>query len=296
VRRALATAVAVAGLGALPATAAAHGRSAPVASDWRAAIERAPHGVTAEVVDGDRDLWMATSAPTEVVGLLGEPMLRFGRGGVWANASSPTAHADRILTPGGSGWIRVARRAAYRWHEHRLHAGEAGAGTTWSVPLVVDGRRTAISGSLRRVQGGRAWPWLAAAAVAGAAATWRSWLRVPALVAVGAGAAARAGYELHGRPSVAWSGYADAVGTAVLAVLLAAAVVFGRTSGTRAVAALIAGVLALTQALWMSPAFLHGLVFDVLGTTTTRALLAATIAGGAAASIVAFRALVREET
>ena len=74
--------------------AAAHSRAPTVALDYRLAV--APSqlaGVHVDVVDGDRSLRVQVDPPHRLVvrGLLGEPALRFGPDGVWANRASPTA-------------------------------------------------------------------------------------------------------------------------------------------------------------------------------------------------------------
>ena len=65
-----------------PGRAAAHSRSPAVALDYRLELSRAAlPGVHAQVVDGDRSLRVRVDPPHRllVLGLLGEPFLRFGR-------------------------------------------------------------------------------------------------------------------------------------------------------------------------------------------------------------------------
>ena len=64
-----------------PGRAAAHSRSPTVALDYRLELSRAAlPGVHAQVVDGDRSLRVRVDPPHRllVLGLLGEPFLRFG--------------------------------------------------------------------------------------------------------------------------------------------------------------------------------------------------------------------------
>src|SRR6202012_2004563 len=98
----------------LPATAAAHGRNATVALAYRLRLVPAVlDGVHLRVLDGDRDL-QATVAPGSrlvVLGYLHEPVIRIAAQGVWVNASSPTAQADKLVVA-PSGWGMVANGAA----------------------------------------------------------------------------------------------------------------------------------------------------------------------------------------
>lgn len=88
----------------------------------------------------------------------------------------------------------------YRWHEHRLHAleplaagraSEADLGR-WSVPLLIDGRRHALIGTLRYRPPGATWAWVAAACgiavltCALVAAARPAWQRATVAIAVAA--------------------------------------------------------------------------------------------------------------
>ena len=93
-----------------PGHAAAHSRSPAVALDYRLELSRAAlPGVHAHVVDGDRSLRVRVEPPHRllVLGLLGEPFLRFGPNGVWVNRASPSADADRLARR-GTGWVQLA--------------------------------------------------------------------------------------------------------------------------------------------------------------------------------------------
>ena len=112
-----ATVVAAVIIGALvtPTTAGAHSRGRAVALDFRLSLigsgETVP-GVQAEVIDGNREMRFTVDPGRRVIvpGLLGEPMLRFSRSGVWVNRRSPTAAADGLVPPAASGapWTRRA--------------------------------------------------------------------------------------------------------------------------------------------------------------------------------------------
>src|SRR4029450_3881473 len=109
--------------------------------------------------------------PRLVLGLLGEPFLRFGPHGVWVNRASPSADADR-LAHRGTGWLQLTREPKLLWHDPRLHPPpslRAGASSPWSLPIALDGRRTELTGTFTRVARPLLWPWLAAGLVALAA-------------------------------------------------------------------------------------------------------------------------------
>ncbi len=170
----------------LPGTAAAHvAPGAPVATDFSARIRGLvppAEAVRAAIVDGDRQLSLRVGPTMSVTipGALGEPLLRFSPEGVFVNRRSVTAQSDRIaaadLRPVASAqapplWGRLTTAHTYRWHEHRLHAleplaagraSEADLGR-WSVPLVIDGRRYALMGTLRYRPPGATWAWIAGA-------------------------------------------------------------------------------------------------------------------------------------
>lgn len=243
------------------------------------------------ILDGDRSL-EATAAPgTSVVvgGYLGEPMLRIGAGGVFANAASPTAQADRIVGS-GTGWRRVASGRTYAWHEHRLAPG--GARGVFRIPVRVDGRSAAITGTFVRVPRPALWPWLGAAllgAGAVALAARRAALRVPLTTSLGvasglAAAAATVAFAVRDRPSgvVAWLPVAA---TAAVAAVLGATLLrlHGRRRGR---AAGVVGAVAAAATIASLPVFWHGVVISALPAGTARgACLLALVAGAAAAAL-----------
>ena len=281
---------------ATPAVASAHSRAATVALDYRLPLDPgAKHmrGVTVHVLDGDRSLKLTagTGVRLVVLGDLGEPMLRFGDG-VWVNQSSPTAEANRLVVRPGKGWRRLAGGRTFAWHEHRLApppfaAGAYGLVARWSVPLLVDGRRTAVSGSFWRVPRPPGWAWLAAIGVvaAGAAALLRLRTRtaLPLTVAAGslavvAALVAETAFSLRDSPAgrIAW---VPIVVGAVVAAVVGWLVVAGR--GARrgyAAGAVGAGVAALTLS-WVG-VFFHGVVVAALPATPVRLACAAALGGG----------------
>ena len=138
---------------AAPGRAAAHSRAPTVALDYRLELSRAVlPGVHAEVVDGDRALRVRVDSPHRllVLGLLGEPLSRFGPRGVWANRASPSAAANKLVRR-GTGWVRLTTGRSLLWHDHRLSPParlRPGESAAWSLPLALDGRRTRVGGDV----------------------------------------------------------------------------------------------------------------------------------------------------
>ncbi len=156
--------VVAAGLTVVP-SAGAHLKSGVPSTDFEARIagfRPAVSGLEARALDGDQRLELRVAPPRVVVvlGLLGEPFLRFSPDGVEANLASPTttsmgvvAAADAVSS-GGVRWRRVSRSHTFAWHEHRLrplgvvrtHDAGGRAVASFSIPLLVDGRRAALTG------------------------------------------------------------------------------------------------------------------------------------------------------
>lgn len=287
-----------------PNVAAAHvGKSAPVATDYTARIGglAAEDAFEAKVVDGDQALWLRVDRGSTVLvpGALGEPMLRFGPGGVFLNLRSVTAQADRIdplaLRPDPDPraaplWRRLTEAREYRWHEHRLHALEplarTGKAARWSVPLVIDGRRHALGGSLVYRAPGPDWPLLLLACALAAAALVRPAVAAP--VATLLVWTVRIGRELYGRPAVGASGYVEAA----LTSLVGAALVLGlvhRDAGIRWFVALLVAVGCLYQALTMLPVLTHSIALTALPTGFAQAALASILGLGGALLFLTIR-------
>lgn len=287
--------LALAGTLAVPGTASAHARSATVALDYKLVLDRTAPGITATILDGDRDLRLRVPRGTLVVlGDLGEPMLRIGPDGVAANRTSVTAVAEK-LTAAGRGWRQLASGSTYAWHEHRLSpppydAARVGAVARFRIPARLDGSRLTIAGTFVRVRRPALWPWLAgaaaAAAIVAAVLRLRPAARRPAAVVLGVAAAAAA--------LVAFVSFATADATtgriswaqiAVVAGLAsAAAVALVRLQGARR--SHLAGVLgAAAAALALSSlgVFRHGVVISSLPAGAARLLCATAVTGGAAA-------------
>ena len=305
---------------ALPSVASAHvGKSAPVATNFQARISGVrpptPAIEAAKAVDGDRGLWLRI-APTAVVsipGAIGEPLLRFDPHGVFVNLRSVTAQSDRIdrfdLRPDPNPhaaplWHRLSSGHAYRWHEHRLHALEPLARGhlvrvlgDWSVPLVIDGRRHALTGRLVYRPPGSVWPWLALAAVL-AAAQLAALAASPAAgrrAAVAAAVAAafliwtvRIARELYGRPGVSWSADLDIAFTSLVGVAFLVGLLH-RDESVRVFAAFLLVFGCLYEAWTMWPVLTHAVALTVLPTAVAQAAVAAIIGLGAGMLAVTLR-------
>jgi hypothetical protein len=250
-------------------------------------------GVEANVVDGDRALHLAVARDARVVvlGDLGEPMLRFADG-VWVNQSSPTAQANRLVRRPKAGWKRIAGGRSFSWHEHRLApppfaAGRYGPVARWRIPLQVNGRRTAISGSFWRVRRPAFWPWaLAAGGVVGLALValilrprLRSGTAVGAGIVAGlAGLTAQTAFSLRDAPSghIGWA----LIGAAFL---IAAIATWGLVVARARERSYVAGAIGLSVAVfclsWLG-VFFHGAVVSALSAPATRVVCAVAFTAG----------------
>ncbi len=297
-RAAAAGAAAVVAALFLPSAASAHSAAPVVALDIRLDVESRP-GVRAEVVDGNRRLRLTVdpARTLAVRGLLGEPFIRFDRGGVSVDRGSPTAAADRIVKGRGSGWGRVSAGHSFTWHDHRLAPPRglpAGASAPFSLPVFLDGRPVTIAGRFTAVARPAWWPWLVAGAVA-----------LPAIVI-----AARAPRR---RPRVAWAAAAVGAGGAFVAtVAFATGVTFGASlwveaavAGALLVVALVGllvrgslrtwtaslvGAAAVVLCLRDLPVLWHGVVISSLAPTPTRIAVVAAVVGGLAAAGISLTA------
>jgi hypothetical protein len=272
-----------------PAGANAHGRSPTVAIDYRLTLGPAPAGLVLHILDGDRSLEarVASGATLLVRGLLREPMLRIDNRGVFANAASPTAQADKVVGA-GTGWQRVASGRAYAWHEHRLTP--TGAAGSFRIPVVVNGKDAVIAGTYVRVPRPPLWPWLAggAALLAGIGlASARRRLQLPLTIGSGvvAGLAALAAviaFAFRDRPGggIGWLpiGACVAVGLALGVPLLR---LHGRR---RAHAAGVAGAVAAAATISSLPVFWHGVVISALPADVARLACGFALLGGVAAA------------
>lgn len=227
---ALALAAALTTAAVLPAAARAHGPVAPVALDYLARVVSLPAGLEAKVVDGDQRMWLQVPPGATVVVLDygGAPYLRFSPSGVEVNHNSTMWYLNQTPLawnpPAGLGprtpprWFRASGGHAYGWHDGRLHAlatvalnpGASFVGT-WRIPILVDGRSSAISGGLWHAAAPSiVWFWPIVVLLLCVLAAWRvrraavdQWMaRLLGLAALVAIAVAGLGRQLHGRPAV----------------------------------------------------------------------------------------------
>jgi hypothetical protein len=292
-----------------PATAYAH-TGGRIATDYEARViglRPRASGVGARVLGGDLKLELTVSGRHRVVvlGLLGEPFLRFSPAGVAANAASPTAwssgvvaSSDAVKSASGPVWRRVSSGHTYAWHENRLRprAAVPGGGTTprrvahWAIPLLVDGRRTRLAGWEWYAGGPPVWPWLGAllvplAAVVAAVRYGRRRLhrRLVAVlvpVAVGAWLAGWIGILLDGGASTLVLALAAAY--AAVTILLVGAALAAASGNARMAVAGIVGALAAIFTLPEIEAFTRGFVLSALPATAARAAAIVSFTAGLA--------------
>jgi hypothetical protein len=290
---------------ASPASASAHaGLTRPVASDYVAIVTGTPRGVAVRVVDGDQRLWMSVNRRLTaiVLGLRGEPYLRFSPHGVDENLRSPTTYLDRPVPaelPPGLGadarpeWRRLTGAHSYMWYEDRLqalalgaHGDSPGSVGAWVIPMVVDGRRFDVRGRLDFQPGPtRLWLWPVVVVLASIPAVLRlqvtrltrRLVRILALIAVPAVIAGRIGRELYGHPSVSAAQMLDLAATGLLGLLL---VVWIARGARWEPAALIASVLGVYEGVMLLPTLERGFVLAVAPAVIERSAACVCLAAG----------------
>jgi len=308
-----------------PATASAH-TGGRIATDFEArVIGLAPRtaGVRARVLGGDLKLELTVSGGHEVVvlGLEGEPFLRFSADGVAANAASPTAwstgvvgSSDAVKSASGPAWRRVSSGHTYAWHESRLRPRPSvsdGSATPrrvaqWSIPLLVDGRRARLAGWEWYAIGPPPWPWLAALLVPLAAAIaavrygrrplHRGLAAALVPVTVAAWLAGWIGILLDGGTSPLVLALAAAY--AAVTILLVAAALAAASGDARMAVAGIVGALAAVFTLPEIEAFTRGFVLSALPATAARAAAIVSFTAGLAlvtAAVPAMADILRDD-
>ncbi|HEX2153037.1 MAG TPA: hypothetical protein VHL52_03565 [Acidimicrobiia bacterium] len=268
---------------------------------------RPPHpGVSFRIAGGDTFLTVSVRPGTEVEipGYEGEPYVRIGsQGVVEVNRNSPSkwvnedrfartgipAHASADAPPD---WETVASDGSYGWHDHRIHwmspepppAVDRTSRATvfsWVVPVLVDGDRVDVLGTLEWLPSVSPVPWLlilVAVAALSYLADRRGWtLLVGAAVASTVGVA-----QAWGSPLGIWSEYLAWAPPTLGLVLTGAGLAVKSWRERLAVAAVVVGVWAALRlpSLWL-PVLPSPLPADV-----ERAAVAMA-AGAAAATIVA---------
>ena len=304
--------VAIASLAA-PAPASAHLKSGTLSTDFQARIgglKPVVSGIQARVLESDLllQLRVAPARVVVVLGLLGEPFLRFSAVGVEANAASPTAGSARVIdradavTSPGVHWRLIRHGHVFAWHDNRLRpvpivsAGsrQPHAVGSWKVPLIVDGRATILSGSEWYAAAPSPWPWIVAgvllvalALLAGRRLTPGAQRLIAAallLLAVAGLMSSWSGVILAGRATLAGELFAIAF-AGVSAVFLFVGVAAARGRKQLGVMALI-GAFSATFALPLITIFTHGFVLSALPGTAARITAAAAIVCGLSATAV----------
>jgi len=293
---------------ARPATALADGPALPVATSYVARLTTVPAGLDARVVNGDQSMWLRVAPGLDVTVLdyTGEPYLRFTRTGVDVNENSAMyflntwgVNPPASLTPPRPDWQPASGGRTYQWHDGRLHALAAVAlapGTRfvgrWTIPMVIDGRRASLSGTVWHADDPSiVWFWPAAVIILCALAGWR--VRDPSLdrriARALAGAAlvaltvAALGSTLYGRPSVSVEQILELV--ALLALIgLGASRLVRRRSGAPLLG--VVAVVATGVGIELIPTLLHGYV--LLGVPAFVGRAAAVVCLGTGVSLVPF--------
>lgn len=300
-----------------PATAFAHGRGVAVAVSDRARITQLPGDPPAfqvRVIDGDQGLWLRRDTQSEliVLGISGEPVLRFDRSGVYVNRHSPTAQIDQIaarsIVPSFApharpSWKKLTSGRSYRWHEHRIHALAPLGGTgpardlgRWTIPLRIAGKPVRLVGELRYVPPPNLLLWLAIpiAILAAAAAVIvsrrerlirRTTMLVTATTAV-AVVIARGGREFYGRPTPVLGGYLSfAIGVAVALFVLERTLL--RPTAGLWFLALVVGAVGLAEGAGLAPTLYRGVVLAATPPSLERSCVAVTLGAAAASAVLA---------
>lgn len=298
----------------MPGTAQAHGPVAPVATSYLAKVKSVPAGLEAKVVDGDLRMWLRVP-PSETVVVLdyrGAPYLRFSRSGVEVNENSAMYYLNQTpiaeTPPPKLGpktpprWQLISSGHEYGWHDGRLHAlatvalsaGQSYVGR-WRVPLLVNGRLTAISGGLWHADAPSiVWFWPIAVMLLCVIAAWRvkqpavdRWtarlLGVAALVAV---AIAAVGRELHGRPFVS---VFQLVELAILLAFVAWALVRLLTRRDGYFSYFVIALVALWEGAELIPTLVNGFVLIAVPAFMARAATVLGLGAGVGLLLMVFR-------
>jgi predicted anti-sigma-YlaC factor YlaD len=300
-------------------------------TNWRSTViglSPPVSGVTAAIAEAGQRIGLTnvSGRPVVVLGYSGEPFLQLSRGLVEANTRSATAHSVVPGLPGPSGgesavapsWRVIARATTWWWHDPRTHfdglelppqvvgnAGHLVHYATWRVGLVVDGRPSAVVGSLDWVPSrSSSGPWLLGAALllATAGIGWlRRWSRplIVALVAVTAadvvhavaGASARVGSAAN--HLAALPGHGVLIGAVWLVAAAACYAAWHRRSAAAYLGLLAAGVTVMVDALPSAGVLWHSQADTTLSHTQAGALVAAVIGAGAGTSIACVALMLR---
>ena len=184
-------------------------------TNWHSTITALPSGGVLSARLGDNALRITVvahgGAPVVVIGYDAEPFLRLTASGVWMNNRSSTAWAAtaprRVPPPSvvddraAPQWRQVSTSGSWTWHDVRthwpgyappepvrLHPDRPHYVSAWSIPLIVGGQRTLLSGRIDWIPGPRPTHGLTIMVVAFAAvaavAAFRHWRLATAVAAV----------------------------------------------------------------------------------------------------------------
>jgi len=290
-------AVGVLVLAAAP-VAQAHLRSGTVAVDYGARVVRprpaptAPFAVTVYQSDRALQLRVRSGHTVVVIGYLGERFLRVdAAGAVAVNGASPTTAGSGLLAKGEqTGWTPVRGHRSVVWHDPRLQRLPPGAiRASWSIPVLVDGRRERIAGQIWRLAAPALWPWLLVLVpfaaltvllgVAGDRRRLRTGCIVAGAVAAAAGIGAAGGVALGAYASPGtWIAGADEV---VFAVAGFGVLAWG-PRGADVPAGIGLALLGLAIGSSEAGVFLHGGVLSALPAMPTRTAAVVAIGAGIA--------------
>lgn len=302
---------------AFPSAAEAHGPVSPVASSYLATVRTAPAGIEAKVVDGDERLWLRVERGETAVVLdyQGAPYLRLSSSGVSVNehsamyylnhspAETPPTSITRATPPR---WRTVSGGDAYVWHDGRLQALASVAISsstsfvgTWRIPVVIDGRPSAISGGVRHAGNPSLvwfWPIVVLLACVLAAVRLRQTAldlllaRVLGVTALAATALGGIGREFYGRPGVGAFQW-------IMIGILAAFVFWALPGAVRArwVPLLVIAFAAMWVGGLLVPTLLHGFVLTAIPAFPTRAAAVACLASAPAVVLLVFRLALSED-
>jgi hypothetical protein len=275
-----------------------------------ARISSLPPGLEARIVDGDQAIWLRAKPSLTVIvtGLRGEPYLRFSSAGVAVNTRSATWFLNRVypqVVPRGvtsttpPEWKTLSSHHWWTWHDGRLHtpalsahpSGNAYLGR-WVVPLVVDGRGTAIRGGLwQSAPASLLWFWpllLVAACIPALLKLREARLETQvgaalAGIALVAAAVARLGRELYGRPTVsAW----QLVLVGLTCLVAIALVALYSHPVWRPIGAILIGIVAAAQGLELVSTLRDGWVLAAIPAWLERSATGLSLAAGVALVIV----------
>ncbi len=314
VRLSLALAACTAAAAIRPAPADAHVSSGRISTSFEARIDgiRPPvPGVTATVLDGDLKLRIDADPPhvVTVLGVIHEPFIRIGPGGVFVSSGSPTAESAGLVTQQQmrtARWIRVSGGHSFAWHENRLRPVPFVSGSDrrvagWSIPLLFDGRPVTIRGSEWYAAQPRRLLWAlpAVAAVVFAAvvlATRRErliWMvaAIGLVVALVTWMTGWIGVFLDQRLSI-WPLAVSVLYAISVVLVVAAAVTAPKRTHERLVAMGVVGFLVATFTLPALGVFQRGFVLSALPATVARACVALALGCGLGVALLAGPSLV----